>query len=147
MILGWIQLIVGVMLWVLAIAAGIAWIGFCFGTIIIGILLLFFAPRILIFPTAFISVFANGFLLVGLVNIKKGVRDKDIIDSEAEWVKTDDDDDYNNGHNNNGHNNNGHNNNGHNNNAHNNNGNRNNNSDHNNKEPIAGLLENKKDKE
>jgi len=135
MILGWIQLIVGVMLWVLAIAAGIAWIGFCFGTIIIGILLLFFAPRILIFPTAFISVFANGFLLVGLVNIKKGVRDKDIIDSEAEWVKTDDDDDYNN--------------NGHKNNAHNNNGNseRNNNNDHNNKEPIVGLLENKKDKE
>ena len=123
MILGWIQLFVGIMLWVLAIAAGIAWIGFCFGTIIIGILLLFFAPSILIFPTAFISVFANGFLLVGLVNIKKGARDKDIIDSEAEWVKTDDDDDYNNDHSDNK------------------------NNGHNNKEPIAGLLENKKDKE
>ena len=53
-------------------------------------MLLFFAPRILIFPTVFISVFANGFLLVGLVNIKRGNRDKDIIEGEAEWVKTDD---------------------------------------------------------
>ena len=121
MLLGWVQLMVGIVLWIFAITVGVAWIGFCFGTVIIGILLLFFAPRILIFPTAFLSVFANGFLLVGLVNIKKGERDKDIIDSEAEWVRTDDD--YNNGHSDN------------------------NNNDHNNKEPIAGLLENKKDKE
>jgi len=121
MLLGWVQLIVGIVLWIFAIAVGIAWIGFCFGTIIIGILLLFFAPRILIFPTAFLSVFANGFLLVGLVNIKKGERDKDIIDSEAEWVRTDDDDDYNNDHSDN--------------------------NNHNSKELITGLLENKKDKE
>lgn len=90
MIKGWAQVILGLLLWVAAIAVGIAWIGFCFGTIVIGILLLFLAPRILIFPTVFISVFANGFLLVGLVNIKRGNRDKDIIEGEAEWVKTDD---------------------------------------------------------
>ena len=35
------------------------WLGFCFGSIIIGILLLFFAPRILFFPFSF-------FLLIGL---------------------------------------------------------------------------------
>ncbi|MEG3755848.1 hypothetical protein [Psychromonas arctica] len=92
MIKGWIQIIIGVMLWAAAISVGITWIGFCFGTIIIGLLLLFFAPRILIFPTLFIGTFANGFLLVGLATIKRTNRDKDIIDVEAEWVKTDEDD-------------------------------------------------------
>jgi len=37
----------------------VMWLGFCFGSIIIGILLLIFAPRILFFPF-------NFFLLVGL---------------------------------------------------------------------------------
>lgn len=92
MIKGWCQVIIGLLLWVVAISVGITWIGFCFGTVIIGILLLFFAPRILILPTMFISVFANGFLLVGLVNVKRGNRDKDIIEGEAEWVKSTDED-------------------------------------------------------
>jgi len=93
MIKAWAQIIVGLLLWGVAISVGITWIAFCFGTVIIGILLLFFAPRILLFPPMFISVFANGFLLVGLANIKRSNRDKDIIDGEAEWVRTDSDDD------------------------------------------------------
>ena len=41
----------------------VMWLGVCFGTVIIGILLLIFAPRILFFPFTF-------FLLIGLVIIK-----------------------------------------------------------------------------
>ena len=41
----------------------VMWLGVCFGSIIIGILLLIFAPRILFFPFTF-------FLLIGLTIIK-----------------------------------------------------------------------------
>ena len=44
---------------VLGIVLEFMWLGFCFGSIIIGILLLVFAPKILFFPF-------NFFLLVGL---------------------------------------------------------------------------------
>ena len=40
----------------------VMWLGVCFGTVIIGILLLFFAPRILFFPF-------NFFLVIGLTII------------------------------------------------------------------------------
>jgi len=43
----------------LGIFLEVTWLGFCFGSIIIGILLLIFAPRILFFPF-------NFFLLIGL---------------------------------------------------------------------------------
>jgi len=49
----------------------VMWLGVCFGTVIIGILLLIFAPRILFFPFTF-------FLLIGLVIIKG----KDFTQSE-----------------------------------------------------------------
>ncbi|MDA7746563.1 hypothetical protein N8878_04445 [Psychromonas sp.] len=90
MVTGCIQLILGILLWALTISVGIAWIGFCFGTVIIGILLLIFAPRILLFPPLFISVFANGFLLLGLHNIKRNSGRWRVIDVEPEWVKTND---------------------------------------------------------
>lgn len=43
----------------LGIFLEVSWLGFCFGSVIIGILLLIFAPRILFFPF-------NFFLLIGL---------------------------------------------------------------------------------
>jgi len=43
----------------LGIFLEVMWLGFCFGSIVIGILLLIFAPRILFFPFTF-------FLLVGM---------------------------------------------------------------------------------
>ena len=43
----------------LGIFLEVMWLGFCFGSVIIGILLLIFAPRILFFPFTF-------FLLVGM---------------------------------------------------------------------------------
>ena len=50
---------IGVAFIALGIALEVMWLGVCFGSIIIGVLLLFFAPRILFFPF-------NFFLIVGL---------------------------------------------------------------------------------
>ena len=50
---------VGLAFIVLGIFLEVTWLGFCFGSVIIGILLLIFAPRILFFPFTF-------FLLIGL---------------------------------------------------------------------------------
>ncbi len=51
--------IVGFAFIALGIFLEVMWLGFCFGSVIVGILLLVFAPRILFFPF-------NFFLLVGL---------------------------------------------------------------------------------
>lgn len=51
--------ILGIAFIALGIGLEVMWLGVCFGSIIIGILLLFFAPRILFFPF-------NFFLLIGL---------------------------------------------------------------------------------
>ncbi|MEA1982647.1 MAG: molecular chaperone DnaJ [Campylobacterota bacterium] len=49
----------GLALIALGIFLEVMWLGFCFGSVLIGILLLIFAPRILFFPF-------NFFLLIGL---------------------------------------------------------------------------------
>ncbi|ATI47106.1 hypothetical protein [Vibrio parahaemolyticus] len=51
-ILGLLSFVGGVAIWGLAISALISWLAFCFGSIIIGILLLIFAPYILLAPLA-----------------------------------------------------------------------------------------------
>jgi len=51
--------LLGFSLIALGIFLEIMWLGFCFGSVVIGILLLIFAPRILFFPF-------NFFLLIGL---------------------------------------------------------------------------------
>ncbi len=55
--------IFGLVVIALGIFLEVLWLGFCFGSIIIGILLLIFAPRILFFPFTF-------FLIIGLTIIK-----------------------------------------------------------------------------
>ncbi|MEA2098961.1 MAG: DnaJ domain-containing protein [Campylobacterota bacterium] len=55
--------IIGLAVIALGVFLEVMWLGFCFGSIIIGILLLIFAPRILFFPFTF-------FLLIGLTIIK-----------------------------------------------------------------------------
>jgi len=55
--------IIGLSVIALGIFLEVMWLGFCFGSVIIGILLLVFAPRILFFPFTF-------FLLIGLTIIK-----------------------------------------------------------------------------
>ena len=54
--------ILGLSIIALGVFLEVMWLGVCFGTVIIGILLLFFAPRILFFPF-------NFFLLLGLAII------------------------------------------------------------------------------
>lgn len=54
--------ILGLAVIALGIFLEVMWLGVCFGTVIIGILLLIFAPRILFFPF-------NFFLLIGLTII------------------------------------------------------------------------------
>jgi hypothetical protein len=54
--------IIGFGLIALGIFLEITWLGICFGSVIIGVLLLIFAPRILFFPF-------NFFLVIGLVII------------------------------------------------------------------------------
>ena len=54
--------LVGVALVVLGVVAQVAWLGLCFGTVIIGIAMLIFAPRLLILPFNFIIT--PGFLMV-----------------------------------------------------------------------------------
>ncbi|HIP12641.1 MAG TPA: molecular chaperone DnaJ [Arcobacter sp.] len=51
--------IVGIALIAFGVFLEVLWIGFCFGSVIIGILLLIFAPRILFFPFTF-------FMAIGL---------------------------------------------------------------------------------
>jgi hypothetical protein len=48
-----IRLIIGVALIVGGVIAQAAWLGICFGSVIIGIILLFVAPGILFFPFTF----------------------------------------------------------------------------------------------
>ncbi|MDY0232841.1 MAG: DnaJ domain-containing protein [Sulfurimonas sp.] len=55
--------ILGFALIALGIFLEITWLGICFGSIIIGVLLLIFAPRILFFPF-------NFFLLLGLLTMQ-----------------------------------------------------------------------------
>ena len=51
--------LLGIAVLALGVFVEIMWLGFCFGSVIIGILLLIFAPRILFFPFSF-------FLVIGL---------------------------------------------------------------------------------
>lgn len=54
-------LLTGVVLIVLGAVAQVAWVGLCFGTVIVGIAMLIFAPRMLILPFNFIIT--PGFLM------------------------------------------------------------------------------------
>jgi len=86
MLIGILQIIIGIALWCLAFSLGTAWIAFCFGSILIGILVLIFAPHLLLLPFAFIATPANGFLFLGWQNIRN-VQNQ-TIDSDAVWDKS-----------------------------------------------------------
>ena len=53
---GILVLLVGLAMVISGVVLTGLWIGFCFGTVIVGILLLLFAPPILLLPYAFISM-------------------------------------------------------------------------------------------
>lgn len=68
----------GIGIWIVAITALIAWLAFCFGSIIIGILLLFFMPYALLAPLA-IGVPGTALLLLGMdkiANRRENIKDR-----------------------------------------------------------------------
>ncbi len=78
--IGLFQVILGVLLVVGGVLLGVAWLAFCFGSIIVGILLLLFAPGILVAPFG-VAYLGMGYIASGLcigMNIgcikKKGVK-------------------------------------------------------------------------
>lgn len=58
----------GIGIWIIAISALIAWLAFCFGSIFIGVLLLFFMPYALLAPLA-IGVPGTALLVLGIDKI------------------------------------------------------------------------------
>lgn len=65
--------IVGLIIWGVAISAFLSWLAICFGSIILGVILLIFAPNILLLPLA-IGIPGTAFLVAGIEKIsnKKG---------------------------------------------------------------------------
>lgn len=74
-ILGLLSIFFGLFIWALIISLLISWWTFCFGTVIIGILMLIFCPHFLLLPLLFNS-FANSFILLGLYIIIKKKHDQ-----------------------------------------------------------------------
>lgn len=74
-----LKILVGLTIWAGAISAEISWLAFCFGTVIIGLVLLLFAPPILLMPLMFVGGIGNSFLFSGIDGLygRKGVMLKD----------------------------------------------------------------------
>ncbi|MBV0934920.1 hypothetical protein [Marinobacterium weihaiense] len=98
-LIGLLSLVGGVFIWGLAISALVSWLVFCFGSVIIGILLLIFAPYVLIAPLAIgtpgTALFAYGMDCIANKkedsifnrNFKEEKRDS-AIDSDAVWERS-----------------------------------------------------------
>ena len=61
--------VLGVALIICGITAQIAWLAFCFGTVIIGVLLLFFAPTILFIPYTLATTIGGGMVVAGCTKL------------------------------------------------------------------------------
>lgn len=64
-IAGTFWVILGVAIWVLTISVLISWWVICFGSVILGVILLIFAPQILLAPLL-IGVPGTGFIALGI---------------------------------------------------------------------------------
>lgn len=69
MCLGLVFILVGVLMIGGGVVAQIAWLGFCFGTVIIGLLMMFFAPSLLFLPFTILilsgmALWGRGFLII-----------------------------------------------------------------------------------
>jgi hypothetical protein len=67
---GILQIILGVTVFIGGIVLGCTWVGFCFGSVVIGFLLLVFAPKILFVPFTFGTIPGAAFLYIGLKNFR-----------------------------------------------------------------------------
>jgi len=73
-IIGAISVLAGLAIWGVAIAALLSWLAFCFGSVIIGVLLLFFAPYVLLAPMI-ISNPGTALLVYGLDKVLNKTED------------------------------------------------------------------------
>ena len=60
------KIIAGAALMIVAVIALVAWLGACFGTVIVGIALLFLAPQILLLPFTLIGTPAMALIAIGM---------------------------------------------------------------------------------
>lgn len=67
-ILGLLSILAGLSLWGVAITALVLWLGFCFGSVIVGVLLLIFAPYLLLAPLA-IATPGTALIFIGMSKI------------------------------------------------------------------------------
>jgi hypothetical protein len=74
-----LKILVGLAIWAGAISAEISWLAVCFGTVVIGLLLLIFARTILLMPLMFIGAIGSNFLFSGIDGLygRNGVMLKD----------------------------------------------------------------------
>lgn len=98
-LIGLLSLVGGVFIWGLAISALVSWLVFCFGSVIIGILLLIFAPYVLIAPLA-IGTLGTALFVYGMDCIANKKEDSifnrnckeekrgNAIDSDAVWERS-----------------------------------------------------------
>ncbi|EPC01898.1 hypothetical protein L861_19800 [Litchfieldella anticariensis FP35 = DSM 16096] len=69
---GIIQIAAGAAIWVFAIIVELAWLGLCFGSVVVGLALLIFAPWLLIAPLAAITLPGNALIFLGISNLRGG---------------------------------------------------------------------------
>lgn len=74
-IYGLLLVCVALAIYATAISIGIAWVSFCFGTIFIGILLLLFAPLLLITPPLFVFSLGHAPMAYGVKLLVKSKRE------------------------------------------------------------------------
>lgn len=60
----------GIAIWIVAIMVELSWLAVCFGSVVIGLILLIVAPGILIFPMAIIGTPGTSFLASGIQMLK-----------------------------------------------------------------------------
>lgn len=82
---GVLQILGGLGLWAFGISIGVSWIALCFGTVVIGVLLLLFAPGVLLAPFMFGIVPGNAMLALGAVNLLlgDGLQDDETANQQA----------------------------------------------------------------
>jgi hypothetical protein len=66
---GILQIILGVTVFIGGIVLGCTWVAFCFGSVVIGVLLLLFKPTVLLLPFSFGTVPGIALFYLGLKNL------------------------------------------------------------------------------
>lgn len=103
-LLGLFNILLGVGIMIGAVVGQVLWLGFCFGTVIVGIILLFTMPAVLVWPAVVgvpvgFAFFINGLgMLMEAIQDDKTTKTSRVIDvttiKEVKTVKPEQIDDY-----------------------------------------------------